>query len=42
VEDQDFDKEWWPLVTKVWTKYNSKCQNNGNSWVVSLQFLAEH
>ncbi|CAG8849296.1 29906_t:CDS:2, partial [Gigaspora margarita] len=42
VQVQDFNKEWWPLTTNVWTKYNSKSQNNGNLWVVYACRFTKH
>ncbi|RHZ80577.1 hypothetical protein Glove_134g166 [Diversispora epigaea] len=28
----EFDEEWWPLVSNIWTRYNYKNHTNGNSW----------
>ncbi|GBC09883.1 hypothetical protein RclHR1_00920001 [Rhizophagus clarus] len=27
---KDFDKDWWPLVSNIWTQWNSHTQVNGN------------
>ncbi|GES97801.1 hypothetical protein GLOIN_2v1777773 [Rhizophagus clarus] len=27
---EDFDKNWWPLVSNIWTQWNSHTQVNGN------------
>jgi hypothetical protein len=31
---EEFDKEWWPLMSNVWTRFNYKNNVNGNSWKV--------
>ena len=31
---EDFDKNWWPLVSNVWTKWTSYNQVNGDFWKV--------
>ncbi|RHZ84001.1 hypothetical protein Glove_86g96 [Diversispora epigaea] len=28
----EFDEEWWPLVSNIWTRYNYKNHTNGNFW----------
>ncbi|RHZ67799.1 hypothetical protein Glove_299g65 [Diversispora epigaea] len=28
----EFDEEWWPLISNIWTRYNYKNHTNGNSW----------
>ena len=29
---EEFEKNWWPLVTNVWTQYNSYKHVNGDFW----------
>ncbi|RIB05455.1 hypothetical protein C2G38_2219602, partial [Gigaspora rosea] len=29
---EEFNAEWWPLVTNVWMKFNYRNHVNGNSW----------
>lgn len=33
---EEFDKEWWPLVNNIWTKFSCKNNVNGNSWKVFI------
>ncbi|CAB4399408.1 unnamed protein product [Rhizophagus irregularis] len=33
---EEFDKEWWPLVSNVWTRFSYKNNVNGNSWKVFI------
>ncbi|RIB21761.1 hypothetical protein C2G38_2175697 [Gigaspora rosea] len=42
VQEQDFDKEWWPLVTNMWARYSSRNHNNGNSWVAYACRFTKH
>ena len=28
---EEFDKEWWPLVSNIWTGFSCKNNVNGNS-----------
>ncbi len=30
----DFNENWWPLVSNVWTKWNSYKHANGDVWKV--------
>src|ERR1044071_3442482 len=30
----DFNENWWPLITNVWTKWNSYQHANGDFWKV--------
>ena len=31
---EEFDKEWWPLVSNIWTRFCYKNNVNGDSWKV--------
>ncbi len=31
VSMKEFDKEWWPLVSNIWTEYSYKNNVNGDS-----------
>ena len=31
---EEFDKEWWPLVSNIWTRFSYKNNVNGDSWKV--------
>ena len=31
VSMEEFDKEWWPLVSNIWTGYSYKNNVNGDS-----------
>src|SRR2546423_3087357 len=33
---EEFDKEWWPLVSNIWTNFSHKNNVNGNSWEVFI------
>ncbi|CAB4490569.1 unnamed protein product [Rhizophagus irregularis] len=33
---EEFDKEWWPLVSNVWTRFSYKNNVNGDSWKVFI------
>ena len=36
----DFDENWWPLVSNVWTKWSSYKHANGDFWkVFSCRFM---
>jgi hypothetical protein len=30
VPEEEFDKNWWPLVSNIWTQYNSRKYINGD------------
>ena len=38
----DFDDNWWPLVTNIWTQWNSWRLANGDSWKVFACRLTKH
>jgi hypothetical protein len=31
---EDFDNNWWPLVTNIWMQYNSWKLSNGDYWKI--------
>ena len=31
ISEEEFDNSWWPLVSNVWTQFNSCKLNNGDS-----------
>uniref|UniRef100_U9T134 FAR1 domain-containing protein n=1 Tax=Rhizophagus irregularis (strain DAOM 181602 / DAOM 197198 / MUCL 43194) TaxID=747089 RepID=U9T134_RHIID len=33
---EEFDKEWWPLVSNIWTSFSHKNNVNGNLWEVFI------
>ncbi|EXX77321.1 hypothetical protein RirG_010920 [Rhizophagus irregularis DAOM 197198w] len=33
---EEFDKEWWPLVSNIWTNFSHKNNVNGNLWEVFI------
>jgi MULE transposase domain len=39
---EDFDKNWWPLVSNIWCLYSYKNNVNGNSWKVFLCRFNKH
>ena len=39
---KEFDEEWWPLVSNVWTGYSYKNNVNGDSWKVFVCRLNKH
>jgi hypothetical protein len=39
---EEFEKSWWPLVTNIWTQYNSYKFVNGDSWKIYVCRLAKH
>ena len=39
---EEFEKNWWPLVTNVWTQYNSYKHVNGDFWRGYVCRLAKH
>ena len=42
VSDEEFDNNWWPLISNVWTQYNSCKLVNGDSWKVFACRLTKH
>jgi len=38
----EFDAEWWPLVTNVWVKFSSKNHVNGNYWKTYICRFNKH
>ncbi|RHZ51825.1 hypothetical protein Glove_469g15 [Diversispora epigaea] len=38
----EFDEEWWPLVSNIWTRYNYKNHTNGNSWKTFACHFTKH
>jgi hypothetical protein len=39
---EEFDKEWWPLVSNIWTSYSCKNNVNGDSWKVFVCRFKKH
>ena len=39
---EDFDVNWWPLVSNVWTQWNSYKQLNGDCWKVFACCFMKH
>ena len=39
---EEFEKNWWPLVTNIWTQYNSYKHVNGDFWRGYVCRLAKH
>jgi len=39
---EEFEKNWWPLVTNIWTQYNSYKHVNGDFWRDYVCRLAKH
>ena len=39
---EEFDKEWWPLVSNIWTGYSYKNNVNGDSWKVFVCRFNKH
>ncbi|CAG8836986.1 20060_t:CDS:2, partial [Gigaspora margarita] len=42
VSMHDFDHEWWPLVSNIWTRFSYKTHSNGNSWKAFACQLTKH
>ncbi|CAG8837350.1 8387_t:CDS:1, partial [Gigaspora margarita] len=42
VSMHDFDHEWWPLVSNIWTRFSYKNHSNGNSWKAFAYRLTKH
>lgn len=40
--EEEFDNSWWPLVSNIWTQYNSCKLNNGDSWKVFTCRFTKH
>src|SRR3954452_14544760 len=39
---EDFDNNWWPLVTNIWTQYNLWKLSNGDYWKIFACRLMKH
>ena len=39
---EEFDKEWWPLISNIWTGYSYKNNVNGDSWKVFVCQFNKH
>lgn len=39
---QEFDDEWWPLVTNIWTGYSHRQLVSGNSWKSYICRFSKH
>lgn len=42
VPEEEFDKNWWPLVSNVWTQYNSRKHINGDTCKVFTCRFTKH
>jgi hypothetical protein len=40
--EEEFDDSWWPLVSNVWTQFNSCKLINGDSWKVFACHFTKH
>jgi hypothetical protein len=38
----DFNENWWPLVSNIWTQWNSYKQANGDIWKVFACRFTKH
>ncbi|CAB4475264.1 unnamed protein product [Rhizophagus irregularis] len=39
---EEFDKEWWPFVSNIWTSFSCKNNVNGDSWKVFVCQFKKH
>src|SRR6266487_2758258 len=39
---EEFDKEWWPLVSNIYTGFSQKNNVNGDSWKVFICRFNKH
>ncbi|CAG8838717.1 20464_t:CDS:2, partial [Gigaspora margarita] len=42
VSIHDFDHEWWPLVSNIWTRFSYKNHSNSNFWKAFACRLTKH
>lgn len=42
VPEEEFDKNWWPLVSNIWTVYNSRKHINGDSCKIFICRFNKH
>ncbi|PKY34821.1 hypothetical protein RhiirB3_476066 [Rhizophagus irregularis] len=42
VQMEDFDENWWPLVSNIWTQWTSYKQVNGNFWKIFTCRFTKH
>ncbi|RHZ79647.1 hypothetical protein Glove_143g94 [Diversispora epigaea] len=42
ISEEEFDNSWWPLVSNVWTQFNSCKLNNSDSWKVFTCRFTKH
>jgi hypothetical protein len=42
VQMEDFDENWWPLVSNIWTQWTSYKQVNGNFWKIFTCHFTKH
>ena len=38
----DFNKNWWPLVSNIWTQWTSYKQANSDVWKVFVCYFTKH
>ena len=39
---EDFNENWWPLVSNIWSQWNSYSQTNGDFWKVFACRFTKH
>ncbi|CAB5200016.1 unnamed protein product [Rhizophagus irregularis] len=42
VQMEDFDENWWPLVSNIWTQWTSYKQVNGNFWKIFTCYFTKY
>jgi hypothetical protein len=42
VQMEDFNENWWPLVSNIWTQWTSYKQVNGNFWKIFTCHFTKH
>ncbi|RHZ49757.1 hypothetical protein Glove_514g4 [Diversispora epigaea] len=42
IAEEEFNNNWWPLISNVWTQYNSCKFSNGDSWKIFICRFTKH
>src|SRR5947209_5550543 len=42
ISSEEFNNDWWPLVSNVWTQFSSLKCKNGNSFKIFICHNAQH
>ena len=42
IAEEEFNNNWWPLISNVWTQYNSCKLSNGDSWKIFTCRFTKH